>query len=430
MVNPWADAWGAAFGGGRRPPLDGAPTIGFQGVGWLHEVEPPAFLLCDLLGRPIVELPMVSWSVNNNVNTPLDMDVSIDTTVNPDLIRLLQPWEQTIIMLAGGEPVGGGTVTKRRTSLGKTVTQVGVKCWTAWLSRVWTTATTEYLAPVVLDDAGVVMHDRVSKAATLADGALRPPLADLTLGAVTGVPYDGDFEDQEYETSPQTFLAQVGVVQQTTGVDWGLGWVEAGGVYKPRLDTFKYDANDPVREVVVGADCATASLEIDTDQQVNRLKIVGALDDVTVGGGASYVPLWRAFSFEDNKDTQTLADQLLAMLDHPTLTITDIQAPGSRAEFTLGDLMSIRIPAGFDARYPDGAETTMQVTGINWSGSAAQNTTKYTLRALWEAVTASPQTRVQTTLGQALGPSARRNTDLVGALKDMGDRITRLELRR
>ena len=403
-------------------------------VGWQAESVPITFVLCDLAGKPVVELPMVSWSVADPLSAPGDADLAIDTTVDPSIVGRLQPWEQTIIMLADGQPVWGGTVVKRRTSLGKTVTQIGVRSWAAWLDRVWTTAATEYAAPATPEDAGLVIYDRFVKAQTLAAGyALQPPFGTLTHVGVTGVPYDGDFEEQDDETAPRSILAEVGTVVTAAGVDWDLQWRRVAGKYEPFLRTFRFDATARARAVVVGTDTATATLEIDTNDQAGRVKIVGESTDVVVGSSMDYLPLWRAFSFDQVVDVDTLAAQLLAMLDRPILTVSDVAAPGTRADFKPGDLMQVSIPQGFDTRYPDGAEETMRVTGIKWAGgSSAGETTSYTLAALWQAFTNTPDQQnlgSRAVAGATIGPSVLRG-GLVQQLRDMQDRIRHLELRR
>jgi hypothetical protein len=432
MVGPWSLEWGPAFSGSKTTPPPGGSDIIFEGVGWQYDVSPPVFVLCDLAGKPIVELPMVSWSIGHPLSAAGDGDMSIDTTVNPDLTRYLQPWEQTVIMLADGLPVWGGVVVKRRTRLGDTVTQVGVREWSAWLGRVWTTAGTQYLSPGALDDAGVVIHDRFVKAATLAEGYDRePPFKDMPLNSATGVTYDGDFEDQELETNPKTFLQDVALVVQTAGVDWRTDWDTDRATYTPSLTTFRRDSGREAREVVVGADCATATLEMDTDQQATRLKLVGESDDIEVGTSTAYVPLWRAVSYDKVLDVAPLAAMLLSLVEHPTLTVNDIQAPGSRNDFSPGDLMRIIVPAGFDARYPTGVVTEMRVTGVSWVGSVKGHSTKYTLSALWETLTNTPNGKAQPTVdtGQPVGPDLPR-PDFITGLREMAQRISELELRR
>ncbi len=167
-------------------------------------------MLCDLTGKPVVELPVVSVSATDSLSKPNEATVSVSLSMRPDLDELLQPWTSSIVLLVENEPVYGGTIVKRRITLGATVLELTLREWSAWLDRVWTTATTEYIAPTTLEDAGLVLKQRIDQAAELLSGhTLVPPIGGLDWSAAVGIECEIDFEDQTEEPSPQTFLAQL-----------------------------------------------------------------------------------------------------------------------------------------------------------------------------------------------------------------------------
>lgn len=427
VTSQFSDQFGSDFRNVWEPPPvpDTAPV---PGMGWREEAAPPVAILCDLSGNPVVELPLVSWQVSDALSRPTEATFVVNTSLYPRLEALLAPWQQTVVFLADGVPVWGGTVVKRRVPLGKTSAEVTCREWTAWLDRVWTTPTTEYVSPVTPDDAGFVVKQRIEAAVSLAASAdIVPPLvAPLRWAGPAGATTELEFYTQEDVTSPQTILTEINTLVQDAGIDWTVGWVKEGGRYYPELRTTTFDVNATPRELVVGADCATATLEVDTDSQATRVKVVGEADESVTGGlEASYPPLWRAYSYDKVLDPANLSTQIHALVRQPVFGVTDLRVPGARHDWRPGDLLLIVVPSDFDPRYPLGLDLVLRVTDVAWAGSDTERSTALTVSSLWDQIPNQPLAR--TSIDPT--PSLARLPFTEG-LRRLGARVQALELRR
>lgn len=426
VTSQFSDEFGTDFRNVWEPPPvpDTAPV---PGMGWREEVSPPVAVLCDLSGLPVVELPLVSWQVADALSRPTEATFVVNTTLYPRLEALLAPWQQTIVFIADGQPVWGGTVVKRRVPLGKTSAEVTCREWTAWLDRVWTTPATEYVSPVTPDDAGFVVKQRIEAAASLAvDADVVPPLSPMRWTGPAGATTELEFYSQEDVTNPQTILNEITTLIQDAGIDWQVWWVEDGGRYYPELRTTVFDANATPRELVVGADCATATLEVDSDSQATRVKVVGEADEAVAGGlVAGNPPLWRAYSYDKVLAPANLATQIHALVMQPLFGVTDLRVPGTRHDWRPGDLVLIVVPSDFDPRYPLGLDLTLRVTDVAWSGSDTERSTSLTVSSLWDQIPNQPLA-----LASVDPTPSHARLPFTEGLKRLAARVQALELRR
>lgn len=434
VTSQFSEEFGTDFQATWEPPPSGSQAT-YPALGWRGESQPPVAMLCDLTGVPIVELPLISWQVADALSRPTEATFTINTASDSRLDRLLAPWGGTVVFLVEGQPAWGGPVVKRRTPLGKTALEVTCREWTAWLDRVWTTDLTEYLAPVTPDDAGYIVKNRIEAAWSLSDGyGVRPPLGSLAWTGPAGVTADIDFVSQDDVTDPQSVLAEISTLIQATPIDWQLGWKETvDHRYVPELRTTLFNPNLTPVELTVGADTATAMLEIDSDQQATRIKAVGESVDVvkepTVADKATFPPLWRALSYDKVADPTGIADQVYEMTRAPLVGASDLRIPGARIDWRPGDLVRLRVPSDFDPRFPEGLEAVLRASEVSWAGSATERTTSLTLTSLWDAIP-NVEGRAATQAAQIEAAPTYAPLPLAEGLRRLSSRVTALELRR
>lgn len=434
VTSQFSDEFGSAFRETWEPPPAGSQSV-YPALGWRGESQPPVAMLCDLTGVPIVELPLISWQVVDALSRPTEATFTINTANDSRLDRLLAPWGGTVVFLVEGEPAWGGPVVKRRTPLGKTALEVTCREWTAWLDRVWTTDATEYLAPVTPDDAGYIVKHRIEAAWSLSAGyGVRPPLGALEWTGPAGATADIDLLSQEDEPNPQSILAEISTLTQATPIDWQLGWKRTPDQrYVPELRTELFDPGLTPVELTVGADTATATLEIDADQQATRVKAVGESVDVVkepvAADKQSWPPLWRALSYEKVVDPTGIADQVYEMTRAPGVGASDLRIPGARIDWRPGDLVRLLVPSDFDPRFPEGLEAVLRASEVSWAGSASERTTSLTLTSLWDAIP-NVEGRATPLAAQVEAAPTYAPLPLAEGLRRLSSRVTALELRR
>lgn len=424
------------------PPL--SHDIDYAPYGWTTEERDPVVMWCEIDGTPVAELPLVSASVSDALNRADEATFTVSLVNKPELDRLLTPWAGTMVVLVDQVPVWGGTIVKRRSSLGKTALELVCREWTAWLDRVWTTAAVEYTSPVTPDDCATVILNRFQAGYTLSAGhAVRPPWDGLTVSGSTGVAWELDFEDQSEESSPQTIWQEIESVL-ASGVELDTRWTYTGGRYRMSLEVSKFNPDAPALEVVIGSDAVSTTLSVDSDQQATLVKVVGADDLVSIkqSSDLKYPPLWKVFSFDkvgsaSNTDAEAqaqldkIATDIHNNLKAPVLSADDVSLVGLRSRPHPGELVRIVVPPEFDDRFPEGETAVMRVTEVTWEWSESGRSTRLQLTTLSDAIPNTPTARSPMLRAHnADAEAAPGSQGFVAWLRGVERRLQSLEARR
>ncbi len=200
------------------------------------------------------------------------------------------------------------------------------------------------------------------------------------------------------------------------------------GNYVMTVSTTRFDPEAVVKAVSIGGDSATATLEVDSDNQATMVKVVGAdVDGIKDTTPHYYPPLWKVFSYDKvgatasteviaQAQVDALAEAIRRQLSQPVTSASNVVLPGLRNEYVPGGLVALIVPSDFDVRFPDGLTLMLRVTEVQWSWKANEASTSMSLSALWESI---PNAE----------PAPGRN-NFLDTLRNMQSRIQAVETRR